>query len=145
MFRYKKTIAAAALILLVAAFAFPKILSRHFKKKWPEVVQNLNGIRVAQLYHHSKFGAYVDCNLYPSKPNQSTQVWDIQDSGGFLTLGWAPDGPVRSSYWVTLRNNGTDFVVTGITDLDGDGVFATYVATKTQNASTAPINGSGVY
>ena len=47
-------------------------------------------------------------------------------------MGWAPDGEVRGSYKV-VSTSSTDFLVTCITDVDGDGKKATFTATKTNN------------
>ena len=142
---HKKKILAMTFLLLAGAINVPKMLSSRYKKKWPEVPANLNGIRTAQLYYHSKFGTYVHCDLFPGKPNPSMRAWEIKESGGFMTLGWASDGKVQGGYWVEVVSSGSDFVATGIADVDGDGVYATWVATKSKNASYEPINGPGVH
>ena len=60
-------------------------------------------------------------------------MWNASESGGFQTLGWIPDGMVRGSYSVTTMAD--DFRAIGLSDIDGDGNYATYVATK----STSPM------
>jgi len=51
-------------------------------------------------------------------------------STAFETLGWAPNGLVRGTYWVEETNRGRDFIVHGNCDVDGDGIPAHYTATK---------------
>lgn len=60
-----------------------------------------------------------------------------------MMLGWAPDGPVRGSYWVEVSPDGLDFTVFGVADIDGDGQQAWYTATKSIN--TVFLNSNDVY
>ena len=61
-----------------------------------------------------------------------------------LWLGddFRPNGDVRGSYMVSTTN--TNFTATGISDVDGDGVYATYQATKSENPN-APTTAPDVY
>ena len=64
---------------------------------------------------------------------QALRPW--RSGSPYDTLGWAPDGEVRGSYKVSTAPFGaSDFVVTGISDVDGDGVRASYTATKSINS-----------
>ena len=45
-----------------------------------------------------------------------------------------PHGPVRGSYKVIVTSQ-TDFRVVGISDVDGDGVYSSWTATKTLNVT----------
>ena len=88
-----------------------------------------------------RFDVYVRVDRYPSSPTKTTQQWSVGASGGFKTLDFRPDGDVRGSYWVEVSPDGKNFTATGISDVDGDGVYATYVATKSENPNsptTAP-------
>ena len=70
---------------------------------------------------------------YFSLPSKERDAWDVPRSAGFKILGWTLDGDVRGFYSVTTT--ATDFRVMGTSDIDGDGVYATYIATK----STKPV------
>ena len=106
------------------------------KSKRGEVPMNLAGIRVSLIQYEASFDTFVSCNEYPprSSDGKNIQDWMVTDSGGFQTLNWQPDGGVRGSYSVKLTKNESgqnDFIATGVIDVDGDGVYATYTATTT--------------
>ena len=113
-----------------------------YKTKRSEIPSNLKGIKSAQIAYESDFDQFVNCSQYPSSPSKATQQWTVSNSGGFKTIGWRPDGDVRGSYWVVT--SAVDFTAYGISDVDGDGVYATYMATKTMNPN-APITPPDVY
>ena len=96
-----------------------------------ELQLNLIGIRTAELSYHDSFHTYVECDLYPdSNPTPVLRDWDVEQSGNFRVIGWKPDGKIRGSYYVTENPDIEDFTATGISDLDGDGAFATFIATS---------------
>ena len=125
-----------------AAIAIPNFVSTQYKSKRAEIPMNLKAIKTAQIMYESNFDVLVDCDQYPYFPTKTTQQWRVSESGGFATIGWAPDGDVRGSYWVETNNY--DFTAYGVSDVDGDGVYATYVATKSTNPNS-PITGPDVY
>jgi len=128
---------------VLSAVAIPSYLSMHYKAKHTEVPTNLIGIKIAELQYESNNDEYVACKKYPrSSSGKKTQPWHKRNSGGFRTLGWMPDKDVQGQYWVTTTS--TNFIATGIIDADGDGVFATYVATKSVYP-LSPITGPDVY
>ena len=131
-----------AIIGILASIAIPNFISMQYKTKRSEVPSNLKGIKSAQIAYESDFDAFVTCSAYPSTPTKTTQQWTVAASGGFKTIGWRPDGDVRGSYQVATT--GTDFTATGLSDVDGDSAFATYVATKTENPN-APKSATDVY
>jgi hypothetical protein len=51
---------------------------------------------------------------------------------------------VRGSYSVTVSPGGKDFLITGVSDVDSDGVYATYTATRSTNPDS-PTTGQDVY
>ena len=80
---------------------------------------------------------FVEASPYPLFPGIESQMWNVSESGGFQTIGWIPDGMVRGSYSVTTTID--DFRAVGVADIDGDGTYATYVATKSTNpVATTP-------
>jgi len=108
--------------LLEAAKAL-QIILRH-----REISSNLKGIHDAQLKHHSAENEYVSAEPYPPLTSDGKRPWAAEQSGGFLKMGWAPNTPVAGTYWV--KTNEPGFKAFGIIDVDGDGVFATYVSTN---------------
>ena len=58
-------------------------------------------------------------------------------------MGWGPDGQIRGAYWVEVAVDGADFTVTGISDMDGDGDLATFVATR--DSAARMISPQGAY
>ena len=119
-----------------------RISNKRYKKMRSEVPSNLKAIKTAQIAYESDFDTYVTCSPYPSRPSSTPKKWTPSASGGFKTIGWRPDGDVRGSYSVTTSS--TDFTAVGIIDVDGDGVYATFVATKSENAN-APTTPNNVY
>ena len=117
-----------AMLGLVAAIAVPNVVSMQYKSKRAEVPMNLMRIKIAEVEYEQDYDVYVKCSAYPSTPTKTTQMWINVASGGFKTLDFRPDGDVRGSYMVSTT--AYNFTATGISDVDGDGVYATYVATK---------------
>ena len=70
-------------------------------------------------------------------PGKAQRAWPA--GSNFDTLGWGPDGEVRGSYMVTTVSS-TDFLVTGICDVDGDAQYASYTSTKSINATLNTTN-----
>jgi len=125
---------------ILAAIAIPNFISMQYRTKRSEVPINLLNIKTALIQYEQNYDVYVRCRAYPPFPSgKVTQQWSPSSSGGFRVIGFQPDGDVRGSYMVSTSS--TNFTVTGIIDVDGDGFYATYVATKSENpnsATTAP-------
>ena len=99
-----------------------------------ELPSNLLGIKKALIEYRNQHGRFVSCDLYPKgRPGARYGNWLLGDSGGFNTIGWAPDGYPRGAYQVELTNGGEDFVAIGISDVDNDSEYAVYVVTKSTN------------
>ncbi|HCH61211.1 MAG TPA: hypothetical protein DFR83_00305 [Deltaproteobacteria bacterium] len=112
------------------------------KKKRGEVESNVNGIKTAQQAYEAEFDRYVAAEPHPVSVDAldpEPRVWSV--GSAFDTIGWAPDGKVRSTYQVEVTADGTDFRVHGWIDEDGDGVPAYYTATKSINAVRVSPNG----
>jgi type IV pilus assembly protein PilA len=131
-----------AIIGILAAIAIPNFVSMQYKTKRAEVPSNLKGIKTSELAYESNFDVFVAATAYPASPTKTTQDWVKASSGGFASMGWSPDGDVRGSYSVTTA--AFNFTATGLSDVDGDSVNATYVATKSENPN-APITGPDIY
>ncbi len=131
-----------AIIGILASIAIPNFVSMQYKTKRSEIPSNLKAIKTAQIAYESDFDTYVTCAAYPSTPTKTTQQWVPGSSGGFKTIGWRPDGDVRGSYAVSTA--ATDFTATGLSDVDGDAAYATFTATKSENANS-PTTAADVY
>ena len=124
--------------LAFVPIAGPNYISMQYRTKRAEVPTNMKAIKTALISYESLNDVFVACSAYPSIPTKTTQQWTKGASGGFATLNWQPDGAVRGSYQVSTTS--TNFIITGLSDVDGDGNVATYVATRTENTMliTAP-------
>lgn len=122
-----------AIIGILAAIAIPNFVAMQYRAKRSEVPSNVDGIKTAQLAYDAAFDTFIEAVDYPGSVGKAQQVWDPSSSGGFLTLGWGPDGQVRGSYSVASLSS-TDFRVIGYCDVDGDTNQASFTATKSVNA-----------
>ena len=140
------TILAAPLIGSIgAAIAIPNFISMQYKSKRAEVPTNIKAIKTAQIMYESAYDVFVNVDEYPPRSwnGKEARPWIVSQSGGFEVLNWMPDGDVRGSYSVTTTSGGmgSDFTIVGVIDADGDGIYATYTATKSTNPNsptTAP-------
>ena len=99
-----------------------------------EVKGTLKAIVSAQQYNEKQGIAYVPAAIYPTPSKSPIQNWIKADSGGFKDLNWTPPPKVAGAYWIVADER--TFEVTGIIDADGDGSFATYIATKDSPSPT---------
>lgn len=121
----------AVLVIIVAALS----MGNNHDQLRTEVAANVDAIRAAQLEHKKLFGDYVSATPAPRAPldaNQTGVAWE--PSEGFRKLSWAPSNTeqVHAVYSVNVTSDG--FTVTGIADLDGDGVLARFQATEAEAA-----------
>jgi len=123
-----------AIIGILAAIAIPNFVAMQYRAKRAEVPSNVDGIKTAELAYDAAFDTFIqETTAWPAAAGGKTQeVWT--SGSGFDTLGWAPDGKVRGQYTVASTST-TDFLVTGICDVDGDGSSANYTATKSINST----------
>jgi hypothetical protein len=105
---------------------------RHYRHA--EVPGNVKGIKTAQIAYDAAFDTYIQVSSFKpgSTVGKTQKTWT--SGTDFDTLGWLPDGKVRGAYKVTSSSS-TDFLVTGICDVDGDGTNATFTATKSVNTT----------
>ena len=131
-----------AIIGILAAIAIPNFVAMQYRAKRAEVPTNVSGIKTAELAYDAAFDTFiVESSFQPtSSVGKTQQTW--VSGTGFDTLGWSPDGKVRGGYRIVTLSS-TDFRVTGISDVDGDGAQATYTAQKSIN--TVPTTQNDVY
>ena len=121
---------------------FMYLVHSFYAEQCAEVPRMLKAIKTAQIMYMQDYDVYVRCAAYPPKASTEPQHWDHQNSGGFKVIDFRPSSEVRGSYMVSTTSY--NFTAVGIIDVDGDGVYATYVATKTENPNN-PITPSDVY
>lgn len=120
---------------LLAAIAIPNFVQMQLRAKRSEVPANVEAIRTAELAYQAAFEEFVEVSsereAMRSPPGRDPQDW----LGGedWERLGWAPDDPLRGVYWVELSDD-DGFVVYGRCDVDGDGEYAEYRATRDEPA-----------
>ena len=97
-------------------------------EKRDEMSPILEQIKKAELEYFAKYGKYLAVEAYPKEPRGRAYPWQAEEAGAFNELGFQPIIETRSSYAVVLEGDG--FKVIGISDVDGDRIQATYVATQ---------------
>lgn len=126
--------AVVVVVGLVAAITIPNFVVMQAKSKRAEVPSNVAAIKMAELAYDAAFDGFIPAGSEAearASIGKSQRAWE--GGVGWEALAWEPDGPIRGGYWVTV--SGGDFTVHGICDVDGDGVFAEYTATRTLNAT----------
>ena len=137
--RQSLNLETAAITVAIVGSAFLSGCNRynemHFQAKRTEIARNLSSIKEALDTHNAEHGEYIEAAPHPTgTPGPGTRPW-ADGNEGFETIGWRPEGDARGTYSVSIRQVNSDdsqgdFVITGTCDMDGDGVFATYTATK---------------
>ena len=116
------------MISIIGNALIPKLRQMELQAMRSEIPVNLKAIRTAEISYRNDFGVFVTATAYPATPTSTPQSWVKSASGGLATLGWTPEGAVRGSYAVATTT--TDFTAYGLSDVDGDGAQATFIATK---------------
>ena len=136
-----------AIIGILAAIAIPNFLAMQLRAKRAELPSNLDGIRTAQKAYHAEWDSFTTCADTPGTV-QRAQV-DFLAAGAtgdpFQLLGWVADGKVRGSYATTNTASGgsaadDDFTAVGRSDVDGDGVEASYACNRAEKSSMVSAN-----
>lgn len=125
---------AILVLIVVCAYFFvirPGQTEMQMKLKRAEVPVNLKIIKSMLEYHKESSGKYISIEAYPKTTSTTPQDWIESESGGFEKISFVPMTYAYGSYWVEAAED--DFAVYGISDIDGDGVYATYKATKSMN------------
>ncbi|MFZ5476305.1 MAG: type IV pilin protein [Myxococcota bacterium] len=119
---------------IVAAIAIPNFVSMQLKAKRAEVPATVDAIKVAELAHHAAFDTWVAAGSERDARSRVGKQKQLPPRDpGWEKLGWAPADPQYGAYWVVVTGDG--FEVHGVSDVDGDGVLAEYVATQDRNAT----------
>ncbi len=130
----------AFVVGILAAIAIPNFIMMQLKAKRSEVPTTVDAIRQAELAWFAGNGEYLACG---SEDSASTNLGKLPQpladatAACFRRLGWEPKGDLRGGYWVDVgeRDDGTaGFEVWGVSDVDGDGEPAIYMATEADMA-----------
>jgi type IV pilus assembly protein PilA len=122
------------LVGILAAIAIPNFVDMQYRAKRAEIPSNVDGIKTAQIAYDAAFDTYIEVSSYQPSSSVGKNQRPWRSGTSFDTLGWGPDGKVRGAYKVLSRSS-TDFIVTGICDVDGDGTQARFTATKSINTT----------
>lgn len=129
-----------AIIGILAAIAIPNYVAMQHRAKRSEIPANVDGIKTAEVAYDAAYDGFVGTEEEPrpiSMLDKSAVAWDdASTTGGWLSIGWRPDGDVRGNYRVGVSDP-TAFEVAGVSDVDDDDVPASYTATRDQNAKAA--------
>jgi len=131
-----------AIIGILAAIAIPNYVAMQYKAKRSELPTNVDGIRTSEQAFDAAHDGWVVLNEAPrasTSLDKEQVAWPGSADVAWTTLGWAPDGALRGAYNVVLGSAPQNFVVTGASDVDGDGNRATCSADDSERAhSTSP-------
>jgi hypothetical protein len=99
------------------------------RAKRVEAALNVPAIREAELAYFSRHGSFLAAPPTPARLNEGGTM-TFEPGERWQALDWSPDGAVRCQYEVTVAPDGQDFVARGRCDVDQDGEFAIYEATR---------------
>ena len=126
---------SVAVIGILAAIALPHYITLESRVKRAELPINLDGIRNAERAYDHVFDTFTACAAAPAELPGVNKVpfgHRFGDGSSWDALGWIADGEVRGQYRVVVDGVGGDasraFSATAVSDVDGDGVTAVYVA-----------------
>lgn len=130
-------LALLALLCCGGFIAIPNFVDVPYKPARPEVPPNVDGIKTAEIAYEAAFDMFL---AIPEPVPREIGSLDYEPQEWprgtlFDELGWEPSGWVRGTYWVELNEDGSDFTVHGMCDLDGDGEPAHYTATRAIGAT----------
>jgi len=117
-----------AIIGILAATAVPNYVRLQYKSKRAELSLNVTAIKHTELSYEAATSSFLPQDAWwpDSDPGKSPRDWTA--GSNFDQLGWGPNGKVRGSYKVVT--GASDFVVSGISDVDGDDVNSQWIASK---------------
>ena len=126
-------VAIMAILASLAIQAFYGALV--WKTKTSEATANLSAIRTGEEAYRSENDVYLSAGAYPAAvPPASGILWADTEATGFKDIGFAADGIVRFSYTVTATAPTAVapayFTATANSDMDDDGISATYVVSN---------------
>ena len=137
-----------AIIAILAAVAIPNFVEMQYRAKRAELPVNVSALQTAEIGYDAINDGYVAAVAHPPViPGKAPVEWG-GGNRGFTELGWVPDGDVRGQYEIitVAGRKGTDggsFTVFGRSDIDADGVEASYTPLRTLRP--VPVTAADVY
>lgn len=130
----------AVVVAVVVAVLIPNFVEMQLRARRAELPSNVDGLKTALLSYRVTSGHYLPCGDRETASRKARG--DGREAGRadgddcWEQLGFRP--AVRGGYWIEVGadEDGTPgFVVHGLSDVDGDGVYAEYTATVLENAT----------
>jgi len=115
-------------LAVLLSIVVPKYLSARYSDLRDEMLPQIEEIKQLELAYFAKHGEYLAVSPYLAAPMGRKYPWKSEDAGLFNELCFSPDIETRCSFSVVITED--DFQVIGISDVDGDAILATYIATK---------------
>jgi prepilin-type N-terminal cleavage/methylation domain-containing protein len=139
-FTLMELLIAVAIVVILAGIGIPVYLKFQKDSKAAEASTNLTGVKMAEDAYKLTSGTYIDCAASPraaadlATAGQNSVAWADTGgaTGGFTTIGFQTNGPVRFVYQVSGSTT-TAFVGEALGDTNADGNRVLYVATPTTN------------
>ena len=123
------TLAIVGMLMVIATANFAAM---QYRAKRAELLPNVDGIKATLTAHLATFDSFEDQLTYHPTETPGKEMMEWTTCSAFDDLGWRPDGNIRGAY--KMQAEGLNFRVSGISDVDGDGVRATFTATREMNA-----------
>ena len=117
---------------VVSALAGSQEEQSHLRDLREECGRHMASIVSSELSYVRTHGDFVYSSEYVPDDRPGIEPREWPEGSGFDTLGWRPTDVVRGSYRV-IRRTPNDFMISCITDVDGDGVHASWTATRYLN------------
>lgn len=131
-----RPLASSRLCWIALPLALSACRSKPYEAWRAELPATVDGIQTAENAYGVALDSFIAVDAPWPRPvsalNGEPTPWSF--GSDFDTLGWQSTEPLRGTYKVEVKPDGSDFVVHGYADFDGDGVTAHYTATKTVNA-----------
>lgn len=125
-----EVLVAVPLLLVLMFVGLAKFQHARMAAQRAEVPTNVDGIRMAQIAYKASWSRFIEVSSWTPSSVVTKTARSWSSGTGFDSLGWRPDSlKVKGSYKVTSKSS-TDFLVTGICDVDGDEARASFTATR---------------
>lgn len=123
-----------AMIMFIGEIVITNVAMMGIRAKFSEVPHNLEAIRTVEFAYHVQHGEFRSAEACPKgPPRRRKSAWKGECTEVFKNLGWTPDGSVQCQYRVRAilgENAVEDFKLTARCDVDGDGIFSIFEASR---------------
>lgn len=94
-----------ALVGILSSIAITSAAEMQYKAKRGELPLNIDGIKTAEIVYEAANDQFIDSGRWLPEKTVGRSLWNWANSLKFKALGWTPDGQVRGSYRVRLRDS----------------------------------------